>query len=197
MEEPMLRIVTRRQMRAKRQALDHNARHVASQCVARHVMGSRLFQRAKHIAFYHPNQGELDPTPMLHYIWQMNKHCYLPILHPLKHNLLWFGEYQQDTELMPNSYGIPEPMCSNRQVRPPWAMNIVFVPLVAFDKKGNRIGMGSGYYDRTFAFTQQPQRPRPKLIGLAYDFQEVDAISTERWDIPLDAVVTPSQLIVS
>ena len=69
----------------------------------------------------------------------------------------------------------------------------MLVPLVGFDGAGNRLGMGAGYYDRTFAFRHARRHWRgPRLIGVAYDCQEVDAIDDRAWDVPLDGVVTES-----
>jgi len=76
-------------------------------------------------------------------------------------------------------------------------LDIVFVPLVAFDEKCHRIGMGVGYYDRTFNFKLANQKQPPMLIGLAYEFQKVPSISPQSWDVPVDAVVSEKQLYVS
>ncbi len=72
-------------------------------------------------------------------------------------------------------------------------LDLVFLPLVAFDRVGHRVGMGGGYYDRTFAFVQQMHH-KPILIGLAYEMQQVDGLPFCTWDIPLDGVLTEKQL---
>ena len=70
-------------------------------------------------------------------------------------------------------------------------LDIVFVPLVAFDLNGFRIGMGSGYYDRTFEKKLAIKDPKyPVLIGLAYEFQKQECLNHQPWDVPLDMVVT-------
>ena len=79
----------------------------------------------------------------------------------------------------------------------PEKLELVLVPLVAFDKQGNRLGMGSGYYDSTFAFLQNQKRPtKPYLLGLAYEWQCCDSTFTEAWDIKLDAVATENTIYV-
>ena len=70
------------------------------------------------------------------------------------------------------------------------AMALVVAPLVAFDRAGHRLGMGGGWYDRSFAFRRLQPAP-PWLVGAAFDEQQVDAIAAESWDVPLDAVCTP------
>jgi len=67
---------------------------------------------------------------------------------------------------------------------------------VAFDKNGNRLGMGGGFYDRALSFRQQkPFIKRPLLIGVAHSFQESNSINAKKWDIPMDAILTDQKLI--
>ena len=76
-------------------------------------------------------------------------------------------------------------------------MNIIFMPLVGFDKHKNRMGMGGGFYDRTLAFKKNQQKfKNPKIYGLAFDCQrlEVGKISVQDWDVPLDKIITPSKV---
>ena len=68
------------------------------------------------------------------------------------------------------------------------------MPLVGFDEEGGRLGMGGGFYDRSFAFTRIRPRLRPTLIGLAHELQKVQKLPVEPWDIPLDAVVTDHRI---
>ena len=76
----------------------------------------------------------------------------------------------------------------------PKRLDLVFMPLVAFDKNSNRLGMGGGFYDRCFAFrntTQQDNiRTRPLLIGCAHALQEMSSLKPEKWDVPLDGILT-------
>ncbi|MGD8594123.1 MAG: 5-formyltetrahydrofolate cyclo-ligase, partial [Gammaproteobacteria bacterium] len=76
-------------------------------------------------------------------------------------------------------------------------LNLVLTPLVAFDARGNRLGMGGGYYDRTFAYLRHQHRwRRPRLAGIAYDFQQVDRLERSSWDVPLSTIATPRKYIV-
>jgi len=69
------------------------------------------------------------------------------------------------------------------------------MPLVAFDLTGNRLGRGGGYYDRTFAFMREKHRNHPYLLGLAYHWQQIDALPREDWDIPLAGIVTEKAIL--
>ncbi|GGK84236.1 5-formyltetrahydrofolate cyclo-ligase [Amphritea balenae] len=151
------------------------------------------FRRSKNIALYLANDGEISPEQVIHYCRQLGKQCYLPVLHPIKHNRLWFVEYNSDTQLRKNIYKIDEPPLIKAPRRPAWALDLVLLPLVAFDEEGGRLGMGGGYYDRTFSFKQGWRKGRgTQLIGLAHDLQKVEQLKTESWDIPLEGVATES-----
>lgn len=125
----------------------------------------------------------------------MGKRVYLPVLVPHGENRLWFARYTPDTHLVPNRFGIPEPARAPHRRIAPLALDAVFTPLVAFDPTGHRLGMGGGFYDRSFAYLLRHRRwLRPRLIGLAYDFQCVDRLPAEPWDVPLHAIVTDRSL---
>ena len=96
------------------------------------------------------------------------------------------------TPLRRNRFQIPEPDVSPAEWLPPSALDLVLTPLVAFDSTGTRLGMGGGFYDRSFAFLRDPDPVghRPRLIGLAYEFQQVEALVRQPWDVPLDAAAT-------
>ena len=95
--------------------------------------------------------------------------------------------------MIKNIYGIEEPKLIPDQRRNAWSLGLVFLPLVAFDTQGNRMGMGGGYYDRTFSFKKQNKSLRgPDLIGLAHEIQKVESLPVENWDIPLSTIITGS-----
>ena len=110
---------------------------------------------------------------------------------------LRFAPWQPGGSLIQNRYGIPEPDPASGSRLAPDELDVVLVPLVGFDRHGARLGAGGGYYDRSFAFLQQQQRPgRPLLIGIGYDMQEIDALPHQPWDVPMDLVVTPTRTLV-
>ena len=163
----------------------------------------RLFRSARHIACYLPSDAELDPTPIMAKAWAMGKTVYLPVLSVHHHNHLHFLPYAPGDALQPNRFGIPEPVRRGRGMIKLSRLDLVLTPLVGFDAQGNRLGMGGGFYDRSFAFLRRRHAWRkPRLLGLAFDVQEVnsqtDSQGTEggllrhTWDVPLDGVVTES-----
>ena len=119
--------------------------------------------------------------------WRANKRIFAPAIEA--GGVMTFCRLDRETTLMRNYYGLWEPEPS--ETIDPRSLDVVVTPLVAFDKQRNRIGMGSGYYDRTFAFLG-PRRIwlRPRLVGLAFDCQRARKISPNPWDIPLSCVLT-------
>jgi 5-formyltetrahydrofolate cyclo-ligase len=182
----------RQQLRAARHRLSHHQRQQAAEQLVQQIQNSRHFQRSRHIAVYLPNDGEIDLWPLIHYAWQHGKHCYLPIVGHRHTHRLWFVPFSAQTPMYPNRYGIPEPVHHNRaRGFPLRRLDLVLMPLVGFDPHGNRLGMGGGYYDRTFAFLHRHSHWRkPRLVGTAYDFQRQAQLDAQPWDVPLDAIVT-------
>ncbi len=185
-------------MRQQRRALSPQQREKASLALARRLGRQPLFLRSQHIAFYLPNDGEMDLSPLIQRAWAMGKQCYLPVLSPLYHNRLWFAPYRHDSDLVLNRFGIPEPAINWAGIRPVWTLDLLLTPLVAFDANGNRLGMGGGYYDRTLAYLARRRHWRkPHLLGTAYAFQQVEHLPYKPWDVPLHGVVTESSLLLT
>ena len=178
----------RREMRRRRRALGEADRRDASRALSRRLAGSRWFANSRTIAVYLPNDGEIGLLPLVARAWSMGKRTYLPKLFGPK---LWFFPFHARTTLAGNRFSIPEPVEPARRRIPPMSLDLVLFPLVAFDRFGNRLGMGGGYYDRTFeAVRRRAVRRGPKLVGIAYELQRVDSLPAAAWDVPLDAVVT-------
>lgn len=182
----------RRALREQRRRLEPAAQAQASAHICRTLAATGAFRRAQRLAVYLSRGGEVDLAALVTRAWQAGKRCYLPVV---ERGHLHFLPYTPDTILRPNRFGIPEPaVAASRQV-PAFALDLVVVPLVAFDAAGNRLGTGGGYYDRTFAFTHRRLRwRRPFLVGAAYGFQRVPALAVNPWDVPLDAVATEAGL---
>ncbi|WP_409524584.1 5-formyltetrahydrofolate cyclo-ligase [Nitrincola sp. MINF-07-Sa-05] len=181
----------RKQMRIKRRSLTPQQQRRASESAMRTLQNQLWFRKARHIALYLPNDGEVDPTAIITLCWKLRKTVLLPVLHPISHNRLWFLPYTPTTRMRRNSYKIMEPTVTHRRRRPAWALDLVMMPLVAFDPEGGRLGMGGGYYDRTFSFKfNQTGLKGPRLIGLAHDFQKVEKLPTAAWDVPLQGILT-------
>src|SRR5690606_6424039 len=164
----------RHQMRKRRLALSVERQRRAALDLARLIVRLPVFMRSRHIALYLPNDGEIDPHLIAERAWRMGKRCYLPVLHPLRAGQLVFVRYHPDTRLYPNRFGIPEPDIRHHPWLPAQYLDLVLMPLVAFDRLGGRLGMGGGFYDRSFAFKQQAWSSgrKPHLVGLAHSCQE-------------------------
>jgi 5-formyltetrahydrofolate cyclo-ligase len=188
----------RRDLKARRRQLSFQQRAKTSSEIVSKILSHTWFQTSQSIAFYLAANGEVDIKALIERAWQMNKTCYLPVLHPLKHNSLWFVAYQPEQSLIKNRYDILEPKIdANSRIIPPWAIDLVFLPLVAFDSQCHRLGTGGGYYDRTFAFINQSPKPRPRMVGVAYEFQKVSQLPSEPWDVQVDHVVTEIDMYLS
>lgn len=184
------RHLIRQTIRQKRRQLPASVRRNASIEICHYIANTLWFRRSQRIAFYLPIAGELDPAYLIQRAWQMGKTCYLPVCHPLHHASLLFVAYAPNDQLTLNRYGILEPSLKHRSACKPFALDLVFTPLLAFDAQGNRLGSGKGYYDRTFAYRRVfPTQLRPMLVGLAYTLQEVAQLPAQAWDIPLDKVI--------
>ncbi len=181
----------RRKLRAQRRALSPKEQQANSQAMSKLLASSSAFRNSKKIALYLENDGEIAVSQLLSLIKCDKKRCYLPVLRPMLPNRLWFSEYRPGDRLTLNKYGIPEPDIRKRKPITPYGLDLVLMPLVAFDADHNRIGMGGGFYDRTFSYLKVRNSWRkPKLIGVAHELQKLNSIKNNSWDIQLDGVVT-------
>ncbi|MBB3062117.1 5-formyltetrahydrofolate cyclo-ligase [Microbulbifer rhizosphaerae] len=180
----------RRRMRAARRGLSPYLQRRAATAVASRLSRSSPFRRARHIGIYWPMDGEVDVRGLVRQF--PAKHFYLPVLPAAPRPQLRFRHWSGGTLNYRNRYRIPEPL--RGPVQSPWRLDLVLVPLVAFDPAGGRLGMGAGFYDRTFAFKRRLPGAGPQMIGVAHQLQCVEQLPVDGWDIPLSAVVTEQQL---
>ena len=184
----------RRQLRNARNRLSETERKAGEAEVTRKLLAMDRYRNARRVAAYIGCKGELDPFAWLQRAHSDGKQCYLPVLHPFKAGQLWFVRWTPDTVLRLNRFGIPEPSRHDDRCAARW-LDMVVVPLVGFDSTGHRLGMGGGYYDRSFAFRRLRQHWKgPSLVGVAHEVQQVAQLTVQPWDIQLDCVVTPSRV---
>lgn len=145
-----------------------------------------FFKKGQHIACYLAHKNEFETIPLIQTIWRAGKKCYLPVL--CEGKTLSFVSYDDGDELEVNQYGILEPTDFSRKI-PHEKLDMVIMPLVAYDAQGRRLGMSGGYYDRTFAFTYA-QGIRPQLVGLAYTAQYIDELPSDAWDVNMNSIIT-------
>lgn len=189
-------IQLRTQIKSRRSQLSVEEQAALSRLIADRLCAQSFFQKAKSIAVYLPVQGEVDTRLITENAKQSGKRCYLPVLSPDDEHHLCFQPFDENTQFVSNRFKIPEPKFEASRVIAPQDLDLVITPLVAFDKACNRLGMGLGFYDRTFAFLlTKPRADRPLLCGLAYDFQETESTDPQAWDVSLDYLVTESRLI--
>jgi len=161
-----------------------------STAIYNRLIKHNAFRNSQHIGCYLAMNGEVSTNKVIETIWAQQKKCYLPILHENKSGYMSFAEYKKNDELVKNRFNIPEP--KNKQ-NPMDAkdLDLVITPLVAFDDECNRLGMGAGFYDRSFAFLNIKPRPhKPMMVGVAYDFQKTDKIQPQSWDVAMDFIIT-------
>ncbi len=183
----------RRQLRQTRRALAPQAQRQAARRLYRQLAQHPLFRRAKHLALYLPNDGEIDPRPLLRAAQRRGKATYLPVLNPWPRTKMVFQRVRRHEALKANRFGIPEPRHNRTQQRKVWALDLVLLPLVGFDRCGGRLGMGGGFYDRSLAYRGMRKNwHKPTLLGLAHECQQVDQLTLASWDVPLKATVTDS-----
>jgi 5-formyltetrahydrofolate cyclo-ligase len=188
----------RRKLRVQRNDLSPEDQVLAGRNVAANMIGVRLFLVSRRIACYLPYDGEIDPGEIMERIWGMRKTCYLPVLSRLSWDRLWFAKAEPGCELAPNRFGILEPVVPTRQLVRAEVLDLILLPLVGFDERGHRLGMGGGFYDRSLAFLRHRRYwKKPHLIGLAHDFQKLNSLAVEPWDIPLTGVVTDQAVYLS
>lgn len=189
--DPHWRATQRRQLRDQRMALSAPARIAAASGLAVQLLPLIQQQPIVQVAGYWALDGELPLHVLQSRLPDRVVYC-LPVLHANRD--LRFAPWRAGDPIDANRYGIPEPRVASSSLLMPQDMQLVLLPLVGFDRHGNRLGMGGGWYDRSFAFRQREPSP-PVLVGVGYAFQEADLGPTADWDVPLDFIATERELI--
>lgn len=184
----------RTQMRERRARLNAAERVAAAAGVAASLEQLPEFLVDQRVAGYWAVGGEVPLPAVVARLRARGQQYCLPIV--IGDGRLRFAPLVPGADLQPNRYGIPEPEHSASDLLAPEDLDLVLLPLTAFDRRGNRLGMGAGYYDRSFAFLRAAPRPaRPLLVGIGYAFQEVATLPTRDWDVALDFIATDKELI--
>ncbi|MBQ8706526.1 MAG: 5-formyltetrahydrofolate cyclo-ligase [Succinivibrionaceae bacterium] len=140
-------------------------------------------------ALYLPSDGEIDTAPIVDELRRSSSELYLPVIDPDLPHAMTFRRYDEFSTLTPNRYGILEPDEENQTIAPD-DLDVIFAPLVAFDSRGNRLGMGGGYYDSLISSLRQSGR-EVLVIGLAHNCQKVEELPVCAWDQPISVIATP------
>lgn len=176
-------------IRQKRKALHEDEVAKCSELVRRVVLEHEFLKQNRCIASYHSFSGEIDTVEINKALRLAGHHMALPVIHPEEKGLMDFYSYEKPEDLILNRFKIPEPVVSEENLVQPHKLEVVIVPLVGFNEKGERLGMGGGYYDRML----KKISCECLTLGLAYDFQLIPEIKSQTWDMPLDEVITPTK----
>ncbi len=191
----------RKGLKKQRLALSSSQQKEKSNNIIDQVISADMYRSAHKVAFYLSVRGEADPQELMlldevkDEDEPSSKQFYLPVLSKDKGEGLVFARITKDTTYQNNKFSIPEPLFCEGDLINAKELDLVIMPLLGFDRQGNRLGMGGGYYDRCFAFKNK-KKAKPNLMGFAYNFQEVETLTAESWDIPLDLIATESEMIL-
>lgn len=185
------RNIIRNNIRAQRNHLTTRQRETAAIHLKQQLINNPIINNAQRISVYIADDGEIDPQLWLFWAEENQKTCYLPCVISNNKTLI-FAQYESTMPMSTNRYGIFEPCVENQTYISSQELDVILVPLVAFDLAGHRLGRGAGYYDRTFAYLNDSSyvNHKPLLIGLAYEFQRIDKINITEMDVTLNAIIT-------
>ena len=178
------RVLLRRELRQRRRDLPAAARIAAANALADRLLALRFLPSSGHVAGYWAMDGEIGLHAFQLRLPPTLTYC-LPLLHADK--TLRFAPWRAGAPLVTNRFGIPEPDIDPDDALPASEMAMLVLPLVGFDARGARLGMGGGWYDRSLAFRHARPAP-PWLVGAGFALQQVETLPLEAWDVRLDAV---------
>jgi 5-formyltetrahydrofolate cyclo-ligase len=167
----------RQRNRKLRAELELEQLEVAANALAERILSLDEYRQAQRVAAYFAVNDALT----------QGKNVYLP---NLDQQALRFSPYFHAQKMRINKFRLPEPDVDEAEMLAPDELDLVLAPLVVFDSERNRIGMGGGFYDRSFAFRKRPEILQPMLIGVAHELQKVERIVPQEWDVRLDMIVT-------
>lgn len=185
-------ITLRRQIRQQRKNLNFKIQHDVAAKIVAQIVQLPVFQQSKKIGLYLATEGEVDITALISLAWQQNKITFLPVAltDPKK---LHFIQYEPTTELITSKYNLQEPEIKPHAICEAEELDLVITPLVACNKDNYRCGRGAGFYDRTFAYKINKPEAKPFLLGVAYDFQQIE-FEPNPWDVPMQEIIVASTL---
>ncbi len=175
----------RRELRERRRALPAAVRIAAAEALAQRILALPFLPREGYVSGYWAMDGEIG----LHVLQLRLPPGLVWCLPVLDGDLLRFAPWRSGDPLVTNRFGIPEPDVEPSSALPPQELALAVMPLVGFDAAGQRLGMGGGWYDRSFAFRRDRAAP-PWLVGVGFAAQQVPALAAADWDVVPDAICT-------
>ena len=192
----------RRQFTRQRRQLSDGARRQLAQSASLHL--SKLQQRLPthaRIGLYYDGFGELPTQPILDWCQHLGYLPYLPVVGSLGRTssgnddkrLRFVPVYHSKLLNIPTRiHRLGMKQNHSRALLCASELDVIICPLVAVDLNGNRMGMGGGFYDTTLGKSYRSGAKKPLKIGWCYDFQIVEQLARQPWDVPLDGLITPS-----
>lgn len=180
----------RQQYRHRRATQPLLQQQQAAFAVCQQLSGLDCYQAACTIGGYFAVGGELSPLPLMELAARSHKRLCYPVVADFKQGKLRFHAYAPGEGLVKNRYGVLEPLPDSSTEICLQDIDLLLVPLLAFDAEGYRLGMGGGFYDRLLS--KRP--PACTAVGLAYDWQAMEHVPREAWDQPVDWVVSPHRV---
>jgi len=178
------------EIKAALKAMGPEAAAGAGRAACRHVVEQREFTEARAVMIFLPMPGEIDARDIARAAWAARKRVVAPKVRPGRRGLMDAIEIRSlETDLEVSGWGIPEPTCDK-----PFdagELDLIVVPALAFDRRGNRLGRGGGYYDRFL----QRAGDRPALCGLAFACQLLDELPTEPHDRTVKMLATDEEFL--
>jgi 5-formyltetrahydrofolate cyclo-ligase len=181
----------RRLLRERRGSIGARQRLAAGRALVKLALRHHLLAKGRRIGLYMPARNEIDVLPLIQRSLMMQAPCFLPIVPRLGRKRMWFSQLGSRPGWTLNRYGIPEYLHPSAPRVRAHRLDLLFMPMLGFDDRGYRLGMGGGYYDASLAYLSRTRHwRRPWVVGVAYSVQEVERVGYDAWDIPLDAVLT-------
>lgn len=174
----------------KRNALTQNEILEAVRLILDNLKNVKSFNDAKDIFCYFSFRSEVPTQAIIEQYWQQQKNVYIPVCVPETMEMV-IARYTADTELVTVTYGLQEPAPDSLRIADRNLLDLALVPGAVFDARGYRIGYGAGYYDKFFSLSKKTIYK----IALAYSFQIVEEVPRDKFDVPVDCIVTEKGII--
>ncbi len=170
----------RKELKEKRKKLSPEYINQKSELIYKKIIESEIYQKSNIIMSYCSIQNEVDTLKINKKILEDGKRLIVPYIDREK-DIIIPVEIKKEEELIIGKYNIMEPKNKEKKISKE-KIELILVPAVGYDKVGNRIGFGGGYYDKFMSDYKGIK------IGLAYSFQIIDEIKSEHHDIKLDEI---------
>lgn len=184
----------RKQLRKRRRAISADERQQVSETMAGHLSQYSPWQRSQHVGLYLATPEEAPTSDLTSLCLSAGKTTYLPVVatNDSQQDAMLFGRFMPgETPMRKNRFGIDEPVPDEGTVIRGVELDFVCVPLVGFNLKGDRIGMGAGFYDRTF---EKVSSGTTHLLGISFSCQQADFDASPH-DVAMHAILTEHGII--